>query len=81
MGSFSAGDKVRRKPMSVPVAGADGDDGAIVETIIGCHGIIKTVAQETTSTPVEKEKSLMYQVLWDNGTLSYLGADMLEAVK
>lgn len=82
MGSFSSGDKVRRKPIQIPVSGPDGgDDGTVVESIIGCHGIIKTVAQETTSVPAEKEKSLMYQVLWDNGTLSYVGGDLIEAVK
>ena len=49
--------------------------------IPGCCGVVKDMRAETSSSGVEvKEKNLMVKVLWDNGTLSYLTTESLEAV-
>lgn len=45
-------------------------------------GVIKDIRSEVTATSQEaKDKGLLVQVQWDNGTLSYLGPEGLEVVK
>ncbi len=45
-------------------------------------GVVKDIRSEVTaSTQEAKEKGLLVQVLWDNGTFSYLGPEGLEIVK
>ena len=47
----------------------------------GAHGTVKEIRTEVTASSQEaKEKGKMYYVLWDNGTLSCVGADGLELV-
>ena len=59
--------------------GADGETPVTTFSTRGCIGTIKTLREETTLTSREsRERSLMVQVLWDNGTLSYLGPEGLE---
>ena len=46
-----------------------------------CTGIVKEVREEATVSTIdrkERERSLMYQIQWDNGTLSYFGPDALQ---
>lgn len=46
---------------------------------LGCCGIVKDVRSEVTASSAEaREKSLLVQVLWDNGTLSYFSPESLE---
>jgi hypothetical protein len=49
----------------------------------GCSGVVTDVRIETTISAAEadKEKNLMIQVLWDNGTQSFFGPDGLEPAK
>ena len=90
MEKFKVNDRVRRLPFNVTLStdptGAQnlGDGEAQVTTVStrGCIGTVKTLREETTLTSKEsRERSLMVHVLWDNGTLSYLGPEGLELVK
>ena len=46
----------------------------------GGAGIVKDVRIEVTASTIEaKEKSVMYLVQWDNGTLSIFGQEGLQA--
>lgn len=50
----------------------------------GCLGTVKDIRQEITQTGASqenKEKALMINVLWDNGTLSCFAPESLEVVK
>ena len=49
----------------------------------GCQGAIKDIRAESVSVSgtEEKDKPLMVNVLWDNGTLSVLAPEALEVVK
>lgn len=48
----------------------------------GCLGTVKDVRSEVTAVTQEaKERGLLIQVHWDNGTMSYFGPDGLEVVK
>ena len=52
--------------------------------VSGCYGTVKAVRAETinvTSHADEKDKNLMVNVQWDNGTLSYFSPSALEPVK
>jgi len=46
----------------------------------GCLGVVKDLRSEITAAgrSEEKEKNLMLNVQWDNGTLSYLSPSSLE---
>lgn len=46
----------------------------------GLQGMVKEIRTETTSKQDAKEKGLMVQVLWDNGTLSYFSPESLKKV-
>lgn len=49
----------------------------------GSFGTIKDVREEVTAKASDKDKesSLLVNVAWDNGTLSYLTVDALEVVE
>jgi hypothetical protein len=48
-------------------------------TGLGCSGLVKEIRTEATVARVEpSEKANMVNVLWDNGTLSYLSPEALE---
>jgi hypothetical protein len=90
MEKFKVNDRVRRLPHNVTMKidpndhSADDPSKAAVTTTStrGCIGTVKTVREETTlSSRDTKEKTLMVHVLWDNGTLSFLGPDGLEVVQ
>lgn len=90
MEKFKVNDRVRRLPFTVTLStdpsGAQnfGDGEAQVTTVStrGCIGTVKALREETTLTSKEsRERSLMVHVLWDNGTLSYLGPEGLEIAK
>lgn len=45
----------------------------------GCEGMVKEIREELTSSVEDSdEKAVMIQVLWDNGTLSYMSPEALE---
>lgn len=48
----------------------------------GCFGTVKDVREETSAkvTDKDKENSLLINVHWDNGTLSYMTPNALELV-
>ena len=46
----------------------------------GLQGVVKGVHSETTAKADQKDKALMIEVLWDNGTLSYLTPEQLQVV-
>ena len=46
----------------------------------GIQGIVKDIRTETTSKQDSKEKNLMIQVMWDNGTVSYFSPENLRKV-
>ena len=51
-------------------------------SIPGCLGTVKAVKTEVTAQTVEaQERGIMINVLWDNGTDSFVGPDVLEIVK
>jgi len=87
MKKIKVNDRVRRTPFTILIA-TGGDelhnepDGQVETTAIstrGCAGTVKAIREETTNNSAEsKERSLMFQVLWDNGTLSYHGPEGLE---
>jgi hypothetical protein len=87
MEKFKVNDRVRRIPFTVTLANdgaasldrADGETPVTTFSTRGCIGTVKALREETTLTSREsRERSLMVQVLWDNGTLSYLGPEGLE---
>lgn len=86
MAKFKINDRVRRLPYTVTLSSdlsaANHPDGEAEVTTVstrGCVGTVKALREETTLTSREnKEISIMVQVLWDNGTLSYLGPEGLE---
>ncbi len=48
----------------------------------GCVGVVKELRDEVMASKVESpENGLLVNVLWDNGTLSYLSPDALELVE
>ena len=78
MKKLKVGDRVRRLP-------APGISDQSAELNAGSQGVVKTVKEETASSatvssPEARDRALMYQVQWDNGTLSYFGPDRLEVV-
>lgn len=88
MDKFKLKDRVRRKPFTVTLSAGDskepmGDDGEVTTySTRGCPGTVVALREETTLAPKEsRERSIMVQVLWDNGTLSYLGPEGLELSK
>jgi hypothetical protein len=90
METFKVNDRVRRLPFAVTVlkegsdvtASLDEDLETMTVTTCGCAGVVRAIRSETTnSTPENRAKALMVQVLWDNGTLSYHGPVALEHVK
>ena len=47
----------------------------------GCYGTIKALKEESSQSADERKgQSLIVQVLWDNGTLSYFTPDALKIV-
>ena len=46
----------------------------------GLQGIVKGLHTETTAKAEHKDRDLMVEVLWDNGTLSYLTPEQLQVV-
>lgn len=48
----------------------------------GCYGTVKDVREETSAKVTDKERdnSLLINVAWDNGTLSYMTPNALELV-
>ena len=84
MKKLKVNDRVKRLPPPnattlEPTDGARGIRDNIDEH--NCIGTVKSVRQETTSNASTiKEELMMIQVLWDNGTLSFLGPERLEAV-
>lgn len=91
MEKFKVNDRVRRIPYTVTLANEAGVaalDGVEGETQVtsyitrGCMGTVKSLRQETTSSSAQaRPNAVMVQVLWDNGTLSYLGPEGIEAAK
>ncbi len=49
----------------------------------GCQGIVKEVREETIQQgdSRDREKPVIIEVLWDNGTLSYFGPAGLQLSK
>jgi len=48
-------------------------------TGLGCSGLVKEVRTEASVARIEpSEKTNMVNVLWDNGTFSYLSPDALD---
>lgn len=87
MKKFQVNDRVRRTPYTITIVkdadrGAIPDGGAADTTLVspkGCLGTIKALREETTNSNREsRERSIMLQVQWDNGTLSYHGPEALE---
>jgi hypothetical protein len=87
MKKFQVNDRVRRIPYTITVVKDanrskipdGGDEESTVLSQKGCVGTVKALREETTLTSREnREKSLLVQVLWDNGTLSYHGPEALE---
>jgi hypothetical protein len=90
MEKFKLNDRVRRKPFTVTLANdtlashdsGDGEANITTYSTRGCIGTVKALREETTLTSREsKEKSIMVDVLWDNGTRSYLGPEGLELAR
>ena len=48
----------------------------------GCFGTVKDVREEITAkvTDKDKEGALLINVIWDNGTLSYVAPEALEVI-
>jgi hypothetical protein len=87
MKKIKVNDRVRRVPYTVTVSTGGNDleprlDGEGLTTAIstrGCAGTVKALREETTNSSAEtRERSIMIQVLWDNGTLSFHGPAGLE---
>jgi len=84
---FKVNDRVRRRPYKVAIPlteevmnAADEDEVASATvTIRGCIGTVKAVREETTLAPQEgMDRTLMVQVLWDDGTLAVHGVEGIE---
>ena len=56
------------------------NDRVVIAKTPGIQGVVKEIRSETTAKQDSKEKGLMIQVLWDNGTLSYLAPEALSRV-
>jgi hypothetical protein len=87
MEKFKVNDRVCRKPFTVTLANdllatndtVNGEGQITTYSTRGCIGTVKALREETTLAQKEsRERSIMVQVLWDNGTLSYLGPEGLE---
>lgn len=87
MEKFKINDRVRRTNFrtTVKISKESNEATAVVDTTPlqrGCLGTVKALREETTmSAKDSKEKTVMVHVLWDNGTLSYLGPEGLEVIK
>ena len=90
MEKFKVNDRVRRKPYTVTLANdvlatngvGDGEANISTYSTRGCVGTVKALREETTLTSKEsRERSIMVDVLWDNGTRSYLGPEGLEMAR
>lgn len=46
----------------------------------GLQGSVKGVHFETTAKAEQRDKALMIEVMWDNGTLSYVTPEQLKLV-
>ncbi len=44
----------------------------------GIQGSVKGIHFETTAKADQRDKSLMIEVIWDNGTLSYVTPEQLK---
>lgn len=44
-------------------------------------GRVKGVHTETTAKAEQRDKSLLIEVLWDNGTLSYVAPEKLQVIQ
>lgn len=89
MEKFKVNDRVRRLPFKVVLKVEDDESDMTDPSDIkvtttstrGCLGTIKNLREETTLSMKEtKEKTMMVHVLWDNGTLSYLGPEGVEVI-
>lgn len=87
MKKIKVNDRVRRVPYTITIATGsdeleprlDGEGQTTEISTRGCAGTVKALREETTNTSAEaKERSMMFQVLWDNGTLSFHGPEGLE---
>lgn len=87
MKKLKVNDRVRRVPYTITIATdnsagepyIDGQSQTAAVSTRGCAGTVKALREETTNTNNEaKERSLMVEVLWDNGTLSFHGPAGLE---
>ncbi len=90
MEKFKVNDRVRRLPYSITlpkqgsdlISSGDGDVETMTISARGCCGVVKSLRHETTGNAGEsKNRSVMVQVMWDNGTLSYHGPEALEHAK
>ncbi len=87
MEKFKINDRVRRTNFrtAVKISKESNEATAVIDTTPlprGCLGTVKALREETTmSAKDSKEKTVMVHVLWDNGTLSYLGPEGLEVIK
>jgi hypothetical protein len=90
MQKFKVNDRVRRIPFKVVLPseeeGPDFEANGKVRTTTtssrGCIGTVKALREETTGGSMSseaRERSIMVQVLWDNGTVSFLGPEGLES--
>lgn len=76
MKTFKVNDRVTRVFAKKTVEGVE--QPTVTSAYKGCIGTVKAVREETTLAAREsKEKSMMFHVLWDSGTLSYLGPEGL----
>lgn len=93
MKKFKLNDRVRRVPYTIKVVsnsdrswGEDtGPDGtaprSVVAEVSGCQGTVKAIREETTNnSPEARERSVMIEVLWDNGSRSVHGSAGLDLV-
>jgi hypothetical protein len=87
MKKLKVNDRVRRIPYTITVSTGgteieprlDGEGQTTSISTRGCAGTVKALREETTNSSAEaKERSIMVQVLWDNGTLSFHGPAGLE---
>ncbi len=90
MEKFKVTDRVRRLPFTVTLVkegrdigvDLDGDVETMTVSTRGCAGVVKALRHETSNSTAEaRTRSVMIQVLWDNGTLSYHGPEALEHVE
>lgn len=84
MEKFNINDRVRRTNFRGSAKASQSSEGAEEAAPIprGSLGTVKSLREETTmSAKDSREKTIMIQVLWDSGTLSYLGPEGLEVVK